>query len=214
LCGCNSIATKPLSPEHASALSGKTIALAQRANADFTAMTAGKTMFGPFGVASMENAGNAIARKFGIDDPARQIGTSLTDRLIESHGMFRVASTHAVRSDRIGSLIASYPGTDYLLDVKTIVWMMNYLPSDWSRYRIAYGAHFRLIDAAQRNVIAEMECRSVQGEDDDPPSMTQLLQNQAALLKEYVEKNGRFCSGLIATELLGLPESEPPPPGP
>ena len=60
--------------------------------------------------------------------------------------------------------------------------MFNYYPSDWSHYKVTYTARLRLIESASEKVVAETLCTTVQGDDENPPTQEQLLENKASLL--------------------------------
>ena len=108
------------------------------------------------------------------------------------------------KSDEIGALLSDYSGSEYLLDVKTFNWMFGYYPDDWSHYRVIYNARMRLIDVTTKKVIAETMCNSTQGDDKNPPTKDDLLNNGAQLLKEYLEKASTACVDVLATQVLML----------
>ena len=82
--------------------------------------------------------------------------------------------------------------------------MFNYYPTDWSHYRVSYSGRLRLIDATTRTVVAESACNSVQGDDKNPPTKEQLLENKAALLKTHLANAGQACVDVLARDVLKL----------
>lgn len=206
LTACTTVTHTPLSTEASVQLRKKSFASTQYPPADFAAFTAGKAAFGLIGAAVMVSEGNTIVKDNGIEDPARKISRGLIDRLVVSREMqlTKINTTNATNDD-IGALISRYPGPDYLLDVKTFNWMFNYYPTDWAHYKVSYSARLRLIDTSNKKVIAETMCSSVQGDDKNPPSKDQLLENKAALLKKYLDQAADICVNLLAYGILKLP---------
>lgn len=202
---CATVNHTPLSPEKSAQLAGKTLASTQYPVPAFTAFTAGKAAFGLLGAAAMIAEGNEIVATNQIEDPALAISRGLVDRLATSRkGKPLQLAKVQPASDDVGSLVASHAGADYLVDVKTFNWMFNYYPSDWSHYRVTYGARARLIETSTRQVVAETMCQSVQGDDKNPPTKEQLLDKQAALLKEYLRKAADACVEALSKQMLSL----------
>lgn len=201
---CTTVKHVPLSQEASMQLQGKTLALTHYPTADFAAFTAGKAAFAVIGAVAMVSEGNSIVKENGIQDPAVELSQKLADKLVAVRGVNIVPTQAVAKSDEAKALVETYPGAKLLLDVKTFNWMFNYYPSDWSHYKVTYGARVRLIDAANKEVIAETMCRTVQGDDANPPTKDQLLQNQAALLKEYINKGVTACVDVLAKNLLHI----------
>jgi hypothetical protein len=118
--------------------------------------------------------------------------------------MTAVSTSKVIDKDEVAEVVANNPGGDFVLDVKTLNWMFGYYPADWSHYRVIYGARLRLIDVATKSVVAESSCNSVQGDDEHPPSKDQLLENKAALLKDYLSKAALKCADVLARDVLSL----------
>jgi hypothetical protein len=205
LAGCATVNHTPLSVDRSAQLAGKTVTMTRHAAPDFAAFTAGKAVFGGFGAMAMIAEGNEIVRMHQIADPATSIGQGLIERLGSARKVKALPpATLQATSDDAASLATAYPGADYLVDVKTVQWMFNYYPGDWSHYRVTYGARVRLIETSTRQVLAETLCQAVQGDDKQPPTKEQLLDNQAALLKEYLRRAATGCVDVLSRELLGL----------
>ena len=77
LSGCVSTKIVPLKQDLVADLQGGSIVTTRRAKPDFSAMTAGKAMFGLIGAAAMISSGNSIVAENEIEDPARYIGEKL-----------------------------------------------------------------------------------------------------------------------------------------
>ncbi len=206
LSGCVTVNHKPMTKESSERLQSKTVTVTRYATADFGAMTPGKAALGLIGAAAMISEGNEIIKKNDIPDPAVGIGDQLL-RVAQAKRSIVVVQPKAgaaATSDDIAALLTAYPGADYILDVKTINWMIGYYPTNWNGYRLIYSARVRVIEAATREVAAESLCSTVQGDDANPPTYDQLLENKAVMLKNLMEAATTKCAELIAKELLQL----------
>jgi len=173
---------------------------------DFAAFTAGKAAFGMLGAAAMITEGNNIIQENGIDDPARKISRDLAEQLVATRAMqLKPRSLVEASSDEIGTLVSLYPDADYLLDIKTFGWMFSYYPTDWAHYKVTYSARLRLIETSSKRVVAETLCSGAQGDDQNPPTKDQLLENQAALLRTYFDRAADSCVQLLSRDVLQLP---------
>lgn len=202
--GCVSVSHMPLTKEASAQLQGKSVSLTQYPTPDFTAFTAGKAAFAVVGAVAMIAEGNSIVKENGIADPAVAIGKGLGEKLSTLRGASVQTATKTAEDDGVPVLLATYPGSQYLLDVKTMAWMFNYYPSDWAHYKVTYNARLRLIDAGSKEVVAETMCKTVQGDDANPPTKEMLLENQAALLKSYLDKAATACVDVLARDVLQL----------
>ena len=204
LAGCQTVKLAPLAASSAAQIQGRSLVVAQYPKADFAAFTAGKAAFALIGAAAMIAEGNKIVAEHNVDDPAAQSAQVIALQLVEQRGMQRIESETITKLDAPEKLAMAYPGADYILDVRTLNWMFAYYPTNWAAYRVIYNARFRLIDARTKKSIAESACSTVQGDDKNPPSKNDLLQNGAALLKDYLAKAAVTCADLISRELLKL----------
>ena len=205
LSGCVSVEHRPLAAGDLETMRGESITATRYAKPDFGAMTAGKASFGLIGGMAMVSAGNKIVEENGIEDPAIAISDGLMELLVAQAGMRPAESEGKVAEiDKIPALVSTYPGSRYLLDVKTFNWMFTYYPSDWSHYRVLYNARLRVIDASSRKVVAETMCSATQGDDANPPTRDQLLENDAALLKTYLKQASESCIAVLSKEVLQL----------
>ena len=205
LSACTTVSHVPLSQEISAQLKGKSVVTSQYPPADFIAFTAGKAAFALVGAAAMISEGNEIVKTNNIEDPALMISQELSVKLKGMREMTVVSNGNTTAtSDDISVLLSTYPKTDYLVDVKTLGWMFNYYPTDWSHYKVTYSARFRLIESSTKKMIAETLCQSVQGDDKNPPTKDQLLENQAKLLKEHLDKAASACVEVISKDLLRL----------
>lgn len=207
LTGCVTVSHKPMTKETSSQLQSKKVVATTYAKPDFAAMTPGKAAFGLIGAAAMIAEGNSIVTANSIPDPALSISEQLL-RIAKDKRAITVEQPPkaglVAASDEVPALLAAYTGTDYILDVKTLNWQFSYYPTNWVGYRVVYSARVRVIETAGKTVAAETLCTAIEGDDAKPPSYDDLLANQAALLKSYLDKAATRCAEKVATELLQL----------
>jgi len=205
LSACATVNHVPLSPEVSAQLNGKNLATARYAKPDFTAFTAGKAAFAMLGALAMVTEGNEIVKANDIEDPALKITQGLAEKLVASRGMVVIPNQDkSAASDEVAVLLSTYPNVHYVLDVKTLGWAFVYYPTDWSHYKVNYSARLRLIDSSTKAVAAEAGCQAIQADDKNPPTKDQLLDNKAALLKEYLDKAASSCLEVLSKDLLKL----------
>ena len=204
LTGCATINHTPLAKDASQQLQGKTLAVAQHPIPDFAAFTAGKAAFALIGALAMIAEGNAIIKDNAVPDPAVAIAEGLAEKLVSARAMKAGPLGKVAQDDKLDALVAANPGADYIVDVKTLNWMFNYYPSNWSHYRVSYSARVRLIDAARKSVVAESACQTVQGDDAKPPTKDDLLKANAALLKAYLQKGAAACVDVLGKDVLRM----------
>lgn len=207
LSACVSVSHKPMTKETSAQLHTKKVAASSYATPDFAAMTPAKAAFGLIGAAAMIAEGNNIVKTNGIEDPAVSISNQLLRIAKDKRSIAVVPPPKpnlVAQSDDVQALIATYPNVDYVLDVKTLNWLLSYYPTNWTGYRVTYSARVRVIETAGKTVAAETLCTAIEGDDAKPPSYDDLLANQAALLKSYLDKAAARCADKVATELLQL----------
>jgi len=183
-------------------MKGKSMSVTASDRPDFSAMTAGKAMFGMLGGIAMIKAGNKIVRENDVEDPAVFIGKALAEKIAESRSMSVKLPIIQGKNDNVASLAASSRSSDYVLDVRTINWSFVYFPTDWNNYRVIYTAKARLIDSNVRKVIAEAFCSRIPDQTDDSPSYDELLSNHAARLKQELRIAANTCVKEMSGKLL------------
>lgn len=201
---CSTVRHAPISDDSLSKLEGRSVVSSRHGQPDFVAFTAGKAVFGLIGALAATSAGNAIVKENEIEDPAITIASGLQAKLAAAKNTRQLDSSGVADKDDTATVVAASQGGDFVLDVKTLGWMFSYYPTDWMHYRISYSARLRLIDSANKSVLAESACTSVQGDDKNPPTKDQLLDDKATLLKEYLAKAATACTELLARGALKI----------
>jgi hypothetical protein len=204
--GCVTVGHLPMTKESSAKLTAKKVAVVNYEAADFVPFTADKAALGMIGAGLMLAAGKEMVTQYDLVDPAVAVREQLLKMVVERRGtsLAVVDSSKPVTNDDIATMVAAYPGADYLLDIKTFNNSMMYYPSNWVGYRYVYSARVRVIETATKSVVAETLCNTTQGDDAKPPSYDQMVAERAALLKSYMAKAASACADLIAKDLLQL----------
>jgi hypothetical protein len=161
LAGCASSKNVSMPTETARDLAGHTIAVAHRDLPDFMLMTATKAAFmgGLVGSISAFADGNAVVRLNNIQDPAYRIANESVDFLAKRHGVVLVPHDgRMVDGDATDDIANLYGDVDYVIDSRTLGWMVSYLPFDWNNYIVRYSASLRVIDTKKILSVAEGLC--------------------------------------------------------
>ena len=152
---------------------------------------------------SSRNVGSA--QDSDEEDPALQIAHSLAETLASHTGArFDKADPRYTKGTFVSRVTKSYPGSDLILDVTTTDWMTLYFPLTWNRYRVVYGAGFRLIDAKTGKVLAQASYRGVPEKTSDAPTMEELRANNNARFKLEMKKHIDACVKQFRVETLKL----------
>jgi len=132
LAGCVSVEQIPMSASLGEALRGKELALSEREKPDFAAMTPTRGAFALAGAAVSISEGNKLIRENGVEDPAGYIARALAAGL-EARYSTRLSPRGApVASDDVSDIVKNAPGSDLVLDVRTLNWSFVYFPTVWA----------------------------------------------------------------------------------
>lgn len=188
--GCATVKPVPLSNEAALNIKGKTCEISRNETPGFQASTAAKAAFGPLGAGAAFSEGKEIVAKYNIEDPAVYISQELAKTLHEKLSVNVLpASSVVCANNDIDTLCSTYKNGDIILDVRTVNWFFAYYPTVWTKYRIAYVAHFRIIDTKTKEVLAEETFGKLTDEDTSvAPTYDELLNNNAERLKSEIRK--------------------------
>jgi len=198
----------PLTEASAAALSGKTMAVTRHERAPFTAMTAGKAMFGLLGAGAMIAAGNKLVEENDIEDPADIIARELPAALAAKYGMtIRTASPVLLDVHKPKQVAASQlaGNADLILDIRSTGWMSGYYPTDWNTYHVSYSVDVNLMDA-KGTLIASAGCLAGTYKHPNSPSQAALQGYGAQLLKDVTQAHGWTCLQLLGKDQFLLPE--------
>jgi len=156
-------------------------------------MTAGKAGFGLLGAGLMASAGNEIVKSNAIDDPADLISEQICAVLNEKYQTKRSAVVLTLEDKDLALICAMNPKADLILDVRTLAWSFSYFPTNWNHYKVGYGVQIRLIDVKTQSILAEGAFGHHGEETPDAPTKDELLANNAARLKQELQKYATLC---------------------
>jgi hypothetical protein len=203
--GCVSVEPIPLAPAAEPSIAGKRLAQTRYKKPDFSAMTAGKAVFGLIGAVAMVSAGNRIVEENKIDDPASMIAEALTEAMQDRYKTVRITrGVTEVETDDVAELSRLHPEADVIVDIRTLHWSFVYFPTNWARYRVMYVVRARLIDSKGRRVLAEGVCKRIPDHTDSAPTHDELLSENAAGLKRELRDAAQFCLDKLKTETFRL----------
>ena len=208
--GCAS--TVPMTPETAGKIKDREVVAGVREKPDFLAFTVGAMLpAGLMGALGGAAAGMAVARdgkeivaRYHIDDPAPYIEEELSTYLSSKYGTKITSRTVAIAGDDVEALSKDNPGTDLILDVRTLYWDFIYLLTSLDRYRVRYRVRFRLIDVGAAKVVVEGECFSDPAQTSSAPRYDDLLASNAARLKKELREAADFCIHEFESKVLHL----------
>jgi hypothetical protein len=138
-----------------------------------------------------------MRRQYGLADPALRVAGKLGQELQASFGVARVdVVPQAVAQDDPG-------GSGLALDVRTEQWLLLYFPTDWSHYRVAYGARARLVEGPDARVLWQSSCEVMGSDLSASPTLPELEANGGALLEEKLGEVGDECARQLVAALAG-----------
>jgi hypothetical protein len=200
-----------LSPEDAAALQGKTVALTTHERPSFIAMTAGKVLLGPFGVAAMAKAGNDMIDKNKVADPAVLVREQLSAALRDNFGaQLQPLDTTPTKKEKAKDLVALHPESDYVLDVRSAGWSLAYFATDNDRYWLGYDVKVQLLDAKTGRLVSNAACGAHTRDNKQRPSYVQLQASEAQLLKDITTALGWTCVSLLGKEQFKIAAEKVP----
>jgi len=133
----------------------------------------------------------------GIDDPVEEIRETVADDLVTTLSLEVLASNRRTKSKNPDGVIDDYPGADLILDVRTTRWGIHRIKTSNSdgkvRFAVGYDGSVRLIDARTRAVVADADCSVQFSNGDDPPTITELLEDDCALLDKGLVLSAETC---------------------
>jgi hypothetical protein len=204
LCGCAAVNKQVLSADSTASMRGQTIAVTQRPTQVFTAMTPARAAFGMLGALAMLNEGKAIVATYELTDPAAGVAEGMATLAAGNYGMEFSSAPVAVDTRDVAQIAARAGSARYVVDVETSYWAFTYFNTDWTHYRVAYGANARLIDVRQKAVLAAGRCWEIPESNANAPTYDAMLANSAAILKTQLAAAGRACIEALKKDMFPL----------
>jgi hypothetical protein len=133
----------------------------------------------------------------GLGDPVEEIRDTLAEDLAERLSLELLESDRRTKAKDPGDVIKDYPGADLILDIRTTRWGIHRIRTSNSdgkvRFAVGYDGSIRLIDARTRAVVADADCSVQFSNGDDPPTITELLEDDCALLDKGLALSAETC---------------------
>ncbi|MDB6077059.1 MAG: hypothetical protein JWO82_806 [Akkermansiaceae bacterium] len=212
LASCAGTSTTQLSPADRAALKGRIVAVARHDKTEpFMVMKSDIRFAGALlGAGEMfsqaRNAGERMVSDYRISDPTGLVTSRLSSALARSTGAKPVTPAHAVTAKGEGTpaeIAATYPSSDYILDLRTTGWGMGTQKMNFRRYYVGHGSKLRLIETKTGRVVAE-GFHSFEAGDEKEPGYEDLTGNGARFLKEELKNAGNDAEEYFKTEVLGI----------
>ncbi len=177
------------------------ITVVKRELTPFGAMTAGRLMLG---ANHMVDVGNALVKDNHVEDPAVAIADALSRALADQLSLPVRLADNPLKSTNPAAIAKQYPGAGLLLDIQTFHWGLVFHPMDWDSYAVVYSVKMRLVDTSTGKLVAEGVCTRAPKHSADAPSYEELVDNNAAGLKERLKRSGEQCQEELKSKALGL----------
>jgi hypothetical protein len=142
-----------------------------------------------------------------VDDPVEDIRDDVAEALAAAMSLHVLEPARRTKAKDPEDVIQDYPGADLILDIRTSKWGIHRIkapsPHNKVHFAVGYEGSVRLIDARKRAVIAEGTCSIQFSNGDDPPTITELLEDDCALLDKGLALDAATCTRRHL-ETLGL----------
>lgn len=154
-------------------------------------------------VSAVRSAGAEIVNKYSLQDPIYSVKTSFIDQLATNQHFNNIKDVGVVLDDdSIAALTSKYPDSA-LFDFKTQSWGLYHLRYEHKNYYLALVSRGRIVDTKTGTVLWQGECKVPKEEPKNAPTLDQLEENNATLLKETLNESAKRCSGQLLGQLLG-----------
>ena len=202
--GCAGTGSKTVNDSILSSLQGKTLSLIIHEAPDFLAITPEKNMLNQAGFNAAVTDGNQLVQERGIYDPAGELSRRLAEAIHADYGL--VYDADLVKKSRARdtkALVRLANRRDYALSVETSGWLFTHNIKH-KNYHVKYYATARLIDVGQSRVIWKNSCEYDSLAVGNPlVSYQQLLEDDAAYLKQSLDEASEICANYFFADLRG-----------
>lgn len=200
-----------LASSDAASMQGKSVAVVLHDRESFSAMTAGKAMFGMFGAVAMIKAGNDFVEANQIPDPTIIVREQLSGVLRDQFGAVPMAvDTTVTKSVKPAELVKVHPQSDYILSVKHGGSLYVYYPGKWDGYWVGNSVAVQLIHTASGKVVSKGNCYASTHKNPVRPSLDQLHADRAQLTKDILASLAWKCSRQLAIDGFKLTAERAP----
>ena len=162
----------------------------------------GGLLFNAFSGQSPQSLAQTMVKDYSLEDPAIRV----TDNIIAAlHARLKLQNLRVVSQmvdDRSFNELSQTLESGRALTLKSTKWSVIYFAFDTSHYRIAYQGHARLLDIRSFQTKWEATCRYL-GDPRPRPSLDELQEDGARLLKAELDKAADVCSQQLLAQLFG-----------
>lgn len=164
-----------------------------------------KAAFGAFGALANVSKGKAVVEEAGIVDPAKDMETSLKSYL-STHSNLTAGTDmdYSLEGEKKPKKLP-LGKADYVMDVSTLIWGVNYFPTNWTSYQTYYTGDVTLFDGKSGDIVAQNVCEYKYPETaEESPTYKELMDNDAAMFKANLKLLADRCVEEFKTEALGF----------
>ncbi|CAG9001124.1 MAG: hypothetical protein CENE_03141 [Candidatus Celerinatantimonas neptuna] len=203
LSGCANLRQQPITPQKLTQIKNRQVSITEGSKPNFLAMSPLDAMFGIWGGVYAMHKGNEIIHNNKIADPALDIASQLNMDMAQKLGTKPVKSVITTPDENVKD-IAKRSHSDYVINITTTGWGINYFPFSWDTYRVIYDAHLKLIDTKTAKVIAEGNCKQFPKTKKGQPNYNQMVANHAQKIKQALKKEANACIKLFESHILTI----------
>ena len=204
--GCSHMKHQELTASGLASLKDQTIVQTGAPAPGFMTLTVGDVVGGALGALAGATFKDPMGLSKKLPDPAVSMNSTLA-ALLASKGA-RIAPQRLTVPDADVAQIADAARSSgrYVLDVRTVSWLITYLPTAWKSYGLAYTASARLIDTQSKTVVAQGYCNQSFDKTVNPPSWNDMMKDDFARLKQELDITAQACTNIFSSQMsLGAP---------
>lgn len=196
--------TKISNPTTFKATSGSIVSIVEKQPGIMHSQSS-KAAFGALGGIANVSAANALVKKAGIVDPAKTMEADLKSYLSANSSL--TVGTDMDYSGEGEKKPKKLPldKADYVMDVTTLLWGLNYFPTNWTSYQTYYTGDVTLFDGKTGDIVAQNVCQYKYPETAaESPTYKELTENDAAMFKSNIKLLADRCVDDFKTKALGF----------
>jgi len=164
-----------------------------------------KAAFGALGGIANVSAGSALVKKAGIVDPASAMEASLKSYLSSNSSLTAGNDMDFSGEGQKKPKKLPLDKADYVMDVTTLLWGLNYFPTNWTSYQTYYTGDVTLFDGKTGDIVAQNVCQYKYPETAaESPTYKALTENDAALFKANIKILADRCVNDFKSQALGF----------
>ena len=184
---------------------GAVAAVTEAKSRSFMNNQSSKAAFGALGGIANAAKANKVLDEYGLEDPAPEMETKLQAYLAEQTGLTASDAALDYTAEKKKPKTLTFGDADYYVDATTLLYGVNYFPTNWTNYQTYYTGDVRLFDGETGEIVAHNVCTYKYPETaKESPKYDELMDNDAALLKANVALLADRCVEEFKTKALGF----------